>query len=94
MGSPSWEDVVAVSHLGGYRLGLKFADGAEGAVDISELIRFEGVFAPLRDLEVFAQVKVDPDSGTIVWSNGADLAPESLYAAAVGNRPPVPSMNP
>jgi hypothetical protein len=86
MGMTSWEDVVAVSHLDGYRLRLRFADGAEGAVDIDKLVPFEGVFAALGDPAVFAEVRVDAESGTIVWPNGADIAPESLYAAAIGKK--------
>ena len=94
MGNSTWEDVVAVSHLDGYRLRLKFADGAEGTVDIAKLIQFDGVFAPLKDPAAFAQVQVDPESGTITWPNGADIAPESLYAAAVGKKQPAPSTHP
>jgi len=37
------------------------------------------VFEPLRDPEVFAQVKINPETGTIEWPNGADLAPEFLH---------------
>jgi hypothetical protein len=37
-------------------------------------------FRPLLDPEVFARVAVDPVCGTVVWPNGADLAPEALYA--------------
>jgi hypothetical protein len=37
------------------------------------------VFEPLRDVSYFRQVRVDPELGTIVWPNGADLAPEFLY---------------
>jgi len=36
-------------------------------------------FEPLRDPEVFAQVRVNSETGTIEWPNGADLAPEFLY---------------
>ena len=33
---------------------------------------------PLRDPEFFARVSVNPETGTIEWPNGADLAPEFL----------------
>jgi hypothetical protein len=36
------------------------------------------VFAPLRDLDVFRQVTVDDQLGTIVWPNGADMDPDVL----------------
>lgn len=37
------------------------------------------VFAPLRDPELFAQVKIDAESGTVVWPTGADLDPIVVY---------------
>jgi hypothetical protein len=39
------------------------------------------VFAPLADTRRFAEVRVNPDTGTIEWPNGADIAPETLYEA-------------
>jgi hypothetical protein len=40
------------------------------------------VFEPLRDEAFFAQVAVDPELGTVVWPNGADLAPDALHEQA------------
>ena len=78
-------DISAVQYLGGYRLRLTFADGAVGDIDLTA--KFEGplgpIFEPLRDLEEFAKVRVDPDLGTITWPNGADLAPDVLHDRAV-----------
>lgn len=74
-------DVVEARHLSGYRLHLRFDDGVEGEVDLATVVRFDGIFAPLADTRRFAEVRVNPDTGTIEWPNGADVAPETLYDA-------------
>ncbi len=80
------KDIVAVNPLENYQLHLKFEDDQEGVVDISQLIEFTGIFAPLQDSTYFAQVKLNPEWGTIYWENGADLDPDVLYAI-VTNQP-------
>lgn len=37
------------------------------------------VFEPLRDPQLFAQVEVDSESGTVRWPTGADLDPIVVY---------------
>lgn len=74
------KDVVEVGVRQGFRLYLRFEDGAEGEVDVSALVPFEGVFADLRDPLEFAKVRVDSELGTICWPSGADLDPDVLYA--------------
>lgn len=72
-------DVVEVRYVRDYTLWLRFQDGTAGEVDIEP--SFKGpVFEPLRDIEFFKQVSIDHEIGTIVWPNGADIAPETLYA--------------
>jgi hypothetical protein len=71
-------DVVEVRYVRDYTVWLRFQDGACGEVDIAPSLRGP-VFEPLRDPQFFQQVKVDPEIGTIVWPNGADAAPETLY---------------
>ena len=57
---------------------VRFNDGSEGEVDLSG--ELDGpVFEPLKDPKVFAQFRLDPDVHTLVWPNGADLAPEFLH---------------
>lgn len=82
-------DVTYVEPRRPYRLHLRFEDGVEGEIDLVSLIRFEGVFESIRDPEVFASVRVDPELGTIVWPNGADLDPRVLHEAvrATGSHP-------
>ncbi len=36
----------------------------------------------LRDRRMFESVRVDPELGTIVWDNGADMDPDVLYDLA------------
>jgi hypothetical protein len=73
--------VAGVAVIGDYRLHLLFDDGTVGDVDFSSM-EWSGVFEPLRDPAYFAQVLVDPESGTIVWPNGLDMAPEPPYEEA------------
>ncbi len=80
-------EIQEVLHLGAYRLRLTFADGLVPEVDLTEKIAGEvgPIFEPLRDLAFFATVTVDPELGTFVWPNGADLAPDALHAAALSS---------
>lgn len=59
-GKVPW-DVIAVEVLDGYRLHVRFADGVEGEVDMSERVRSPraGVFAALADPDMFAQAHVE-----------------------------------
>jgi hypothetical protein len=77
-------DIVEVRPLERHRLFLRFADGVEGEIDLDTIVRWEGVFAPLRAPDRFAEVRVNPDLGTIVWPNGADIDPDVLHAAVTG----------
>lgn len=81
-------DVVGVRFLGDHRLRLRFDDGVEGEVDLSHRLRFDGVFAPLKDPEYFARVRVDPEAGTICWPNEADIDPVVLHSWVTGEAIP------
>lgn len=78
-------DIRDVEHLGGFRLRLAFADGLVAEIDLAEKLAgaVGPVFEPLRDPAFFAQVAVDPELGTVVWPNGADLAPDALHERAL-----------
>jgi uncharacterized protein DUF2442 len=78
------KDVVDARPLEGYRIHLRFEDGTEGTLDLANHVSFRGVFAPLKELSYFQQVRVDPNLGTVVWPNGADLDPDVLYAHVAG----------
>ena len=70
--------VDGVTHLGEFTLRIEFSDGSIREVDLADELSGE-VFEPLRDPAVFSQVQVNPNTGTIEWPNGADLAPEFLH---------------
>jgi hypothetical protein len=57
---------------------VEFDDGIKKTVDLISLLTGK-VFEPLKNTETFTKFVVDPISRTIVWPNGADLAPEALY---------------
>lgn len=78
------EDIVKVKSTGGYRLRLWFKDGTTGDIDMGEIIKFRGVFKPLKDPEYFKKVRVNPELGCIEWDSGADLDSLALYSKVTG----------
>ena len=63
---------------GPFSVQLIFEDGTRKRVNLRKLLRGP-VFEPLRDPAYFRLLRVDREAGTIVWPNGADIAPETLY---------------
>ena len=72
-----------------YVIRVKFNDGAEGLVDLSRELYGE-MFEPLKNPETFRAFRVDPELNTIVWDNGADLAPEFLHDRLLVPAEPAP----
>lgn len=68
--------VQSVKSLPDYRIELRFENGEVRVLDMASYLDF-GVFAELRDEELFKTVRVCFDS--VEWGNGADLCPEALY---------------
>jgi len=69
--------VDSVKHLRDFVLRVELSDGSAVIVDLADDLDGE-VFEPLRDPGLFQRVRVNPETGTIEWPNGADLAPEFL----------------
>jgi hypothetical protein len=74
-------DVTGVEVIGDHKLRLTFEDGVVGDVAFDRK-EWWGVAEPLADQSFFAQVRVNPEGGTVVWPNGFDMAPEPLYEQA------------
>ncbi|MDZ7841904.1 MAG: DUF2442 domain-containing protein [Gammaproteobacteria bacterium] len=68
-------------YAGDYRIKVTFEDGTEGVLDLKDELWGE-VLEPLKDVSKFREFRVVPELKTIVWSTGADLAPEYLYERA------------
>jgi len=80
--------VTAVGVLARYFVELRFEDGEIRVIDLEPYLWGE-MFAPLvNDYELFKAVTVDPEAATIVWPNGADISPRTLYAES---KPKVPA---
>ena|SRR5437588_4954464 len=70
--------VQAFEVVAPYTLRIKFNDGCIKVVDLLPMLRGE-LYAPLRDPSLFAQARLDSESGTLVWPNHADFDPAILH---------------
>ena len=71
-------DIIEARYVSGYAVWLKFRDGTSGEIDLTPALRGP-IFEPLLDRAVFAQFAIHPEFQTLVWPNGADIAPEYLH---------------
>jgi uncharacterized protein DUF2442 len=70
--------IRSVRVLESTRVELGLTDGTALAVDLAPYLRGP-VFERVRsDPEYFREVRVDPQLGTIVWPDGADIDPDVL----------------
>ena len=70
--------VVEAKYEEDYQIWLRFDDGTQGTIDLKDEL-WGDIFEPLKDINEFSKVSVDPELNTIIWPNGADFAPEFLY---------------
>ncbi len=77
--------IASVCPRPGFRLSVRFNDGREGTVARSGLIHSPnaGVFAALRDEELFSKVVLH--YGAVTWPGELDLAPDAMYEAICKN---------
>ncbi|CAN5550275.1 DUF2442 domain-containing protein [soil metagenome] len=75
--------VTKAKFVAGNVIDLTFSDGLRAEVDFSIWVQKYPFFAPLKDPDYFQNFSLD--GWTVVWPNGADIAPETLHAVAVSN---------
>ena len=61
-----------------YTLSVRFDDGTTRRIDFTPILYGE-LYGPLRDLDMFEKVALDPEVHTLVWPNGADFDPATLH---------------
>jgi len=70
--------VISFEMAGQYRLKVLFDDGVSRTIDFLPILAGP-LYGALRDQNLFAGVKLDPEIHTLVWQNGADFDPETLH---------------
>jgi hypothetical protein len=75
--------VIRAEHRGDFRVHVVFNDDVEATIDCEAWLQGP-VFEPLKDPQYFSRLFVE--AGAVVWPNGADIAPETLYESALAER--------
>ena len=73
---------IDVKALDGYRIWIKFSDGAEGELDLCHLVG-KGVFKAWDDRRFFENVRITPYEA-VTWGEDLDLCPDTFYLELTG----------
>lgn len=71
--------IIGVSTVSGFTVRLTFDDGSVRVVDLKPLLRGPVFEELLNNPELFEQVFVDAEIGTIAWPNGGDMDADVLH---------------
>ena len=84
IGNVPWV-LTHITALPGFKLFVRFIDGTEGEVDMSQRVSRpdSGVFAELADPALFS--KAFNNDGHVEWPSGQDLAPDAMHAEIARN---------
>lgn len=71
--------ISSVTPIRDFVVELQFSDGTRRELNLDPFLRGP-IFESIRNnRQAFESVKVDEQSGTICWENGADIDPDVLY---------------
>lgn len=84
--------VKAAKYIEGFKILLTFEDKTEKLVDLSSHLYGE-IFEPLKNKSNFKKFKVNEDTDTIEWENGADMSPDFLYKIGKDFTKPIQSIS-
>ena len=73
---------IEVKPRDGYKIWLRYEDGVEGEVDLSD-VAGKGVFEAWDDRAFFESVKLD-EYGDIAWDDEIGLCQDALYMEITG----------
>ena len=76
---------VEVKALKNSRIWLKYDDGTEGEVDLSD-VAGHGVFEAWNDAAFFGSVRLG-SHGAIEWGADIDICPDAMYLRLTGKSP-------
>jgi hypothetical protein len=76
---------VEVKALEHYCIWLRYDDGTEGVVDLSDLAG-RGVFKAWQDTTLFESVRIG-SHGAIEWGPDLDACPDAMYMRLTGRTP-------
>ena len=76
---------IEVKALPNFQIWLRYDDGAEGNIDLSDLAG-RGVFRAWNDRTFFNTVRLS-SHGAIEWGSDIDICPDAMYLRLTGKSP-------
>ncbi len=79
-------DLIKADYVKDYKIKVVFEDGTSGMADLEKIIRKGGVFTELKNQNKFKLFFIHKELKVLTWDNEIDIAPETLYELAVGEK--------